>query len=310
MIFTYSNHIKTKFILLILGLALLFPMLSEAQTQVSFAWQPNSEPDLAGYRIFHRLAGGTYNYSDPVWQGSQTSCTITVANAEIRHYFVARAFDTEGLESQNSEEACLGCSTDSGDTCPDDPNKIEPGICGCGTPDVDTDGDGTLDCNDSCPNDPAKVVRGVCGCGTPDVDTDGDGTLDCNDNCPNDPDKINPGVSGCGFPEVSDTCPSDPNKTAPGICGCGTPDVDTDRDGTLDCNDSCPNDPAKVLRGICGCGTPDIDTDRDGTLDCNDSCPNDPNKTVQGQTDAVCPKTVTTAQTTPIKKSRVYAAVE
>jgi hypothetical protein len=34
------------------------------------------------------------------------------------------------------------------DRCPDDPEKIDPGICGCGTSDVDTDGDGVPDCED------------------------------------------------------------------------------------------------------------------------------------------------------------------
>ncbi len=34
------------------------------------------------------------------------------------------------------------------DDCPDDPNKIEPGICGCGVSDKDTDGDGVADCID------------------------------------------------------------------------------------------------------------------------------------------------------------------
>lgn len=51
------------------------------------------------------------------------------------------------------------------DFCPADPNKTDPGICGCGVPDTDTDGDGTPDCNDSCPTDPNKVVAGACGCG-------------------------------------------------------------------------------------------------------------------------------------------------
>ena len=35
------------------------------------------------------------------------------------------------------------------DNCPDDPDKIDAGICGCGTSDVDTDGDGTPDCEDT-----------------------------------------------------------------------------------------------------------------------------------------------------------------
>ena len=35
------------------------------------------------------------------------------------------------------------------DQCPDDPNKIEPGICGCGVPDTDTNMDGEPDCVDT-----------------------------------------------------------------------------------------------------------------------------------------------------------------
>jgi hypothetical protein len=100
------------------------------------------------------------------------------------------------------------------DYCPDDPDKMEPGICGCGVADVDTDSDGTMDCNDSCPNDPNKTLPSTCGCGVADMDTDSDGTMDCND-----------------------SCPSDPDKTVPGACGCGIPDTDTDNDGIADCND-------------------------------------------------------------------------
>jgi hypothetical protein len=39
------------------------------------------------------------------------------------------------------------------DECPDDPNKTEPGECGCGTPDTDGDGDGIPDCNDTACSD-------------------------------------------------------------------------------------------------------------------------------------------------------------
>ncbi|MEY4831183.1 MAG: hypothetical protein RLZZ562_2979, partial [Planctomycetota bacterium] len=37
------------------------------------------------------------------------------------------------------------------DLCPNDPNKLRPGQCGCGVADTDTDSDGTADCNDGCP---------------------------------------------------------------------------------------------------------------------------------------------------------------
>ena len=120
---------------------------------------------------------------------------------------------------------------DNGDSCPADPAKTEPGVCGCGTPDIDSDGDRALDCQDSCPHDPNKTEKGTCGCGTPDNDSDGDGTEDCNDRCPLDPD-----------------------KTHRGYCGCGNPDSDSDGDGTVDCRDECPSDPNKTKKGTCGCG--------------------------------------------------------
>ncbi|RIK66854.1 MAG: hypothetical protein DCC66_12485 [Planctomycetota bacterium] len=182
---------------------------------------------------------------------------------------------------------------DACDGCPADPNKIAPGICGCGVADTDTDMDGVPDCADGCPNDPAKITPGVCGCGVADTDTDMDGTPDCNDGCPEDPDKIAPGICGCGVADTdtdmdgtadcNDGCPEDPDKVAPGVCGCGEPETDTDNDGTPDCNDGCPNDPAKTAPGQCGCGVADTDTDKDGTADCNDGCPNDPAKITPGQ---------------------------
>ncbi|MGA1824074.1 MAG: PQQ-binding-like beta-propeller repeat protein [bacterium] len=191
------------------------------------------------------------------------------------------------------------------DNCPDDPYKVEPGECGCGIADIDTDEDGTLDCNDSCPHDPEKAIPGICGCGVPDIDSDNDGTLDCIDNCPNDPSKTEPGICGCGTPDsdndgdgvlncndnclniynpdqlnsdndeagdACDGCPNDPYKTEPGIYGCGTLDTDNDGDGIVDYSDNCPHN-----------SNPEqLDADGDGKGDACDDCPNDPNKISPG----------------------------
>ncbi len=117
------------------------------------------------------------------------------------------------------------------DNCPNDPNKLEPGICGCGVVDdpTDTDSDGSADCVDGCPADPAKIAPGACGCGVADTDSDSDGTADCND-----------------------ACPADPTKIAPLFCGCGQPETDTDADGSPDCVDGCPNDPNQTDVALCG----------------------------------------------------------
>lgn len=50
------------------------------------------------------------------------------------------------------------------DSCPDNPDKVDPGVCGCSEPDEDSDGDGTFDCEDDCPDDENKTDPGDCGC--------------------------------------------------------------------------------------------------------------------------------------------------
>jgi hypothetical protein len=142
------------------------------------------------------------------------------------------------------------------DQCPNDPQKDEPGDCGCGIADRDSDGDGAADCVDGCPEDADKRLPGACGCGTPETDGDRDSTPDCNDECP-----------------------SDPRKDEPRDCGCGNADIDSDGDGAADCIDECPADRAKRLAGACGCGALEDDSDGDGTPDCVDGCTSDPAST-------------------------------
>ncbi|MCB0328108.1 MAG: hypothetical protein KDD70_00555, partial [Bdellovibrionales bacterium] len=180
------------------------------------------------------------------------------------------------------------------DECPTDPSKDEAGQCGCGTPDVDADNDGTAACLDQCDSDPLKIDPGTCGCGISEVDSDNDGTPDCVDECPADSSKSTAGVCGCGTlddpsdsdgdgtADCADLCIHDPGKTEPGVCGCGTADSDSDLDGTADCNDACPLDDRKTTVGICGCGVSDYDSDGDGTPDCNDQCDHDVKKTAPG----------------------------
>jgi len=73
---------------------------------VSLVWDANVEEDLAGYRMFCRQVGQDYNYEVPAWEGTATTCTITVDG--VRDYqFVARAYDVDGNESNNSNEVRL-----------------------------------------------------------------------------------------------------------------------------------------------------------------------------------------------------------
>ena len=115
-----SNIISTKFLrprssgffhFCVLFLAVLAPILflfpqNVYAADVTLAWDANSEEDLAGYRIFYREEGQNYDYNVPGWEGSDTTCTISNLNDNTTYYFVARAFDTSGTESGNSDEVC------------------------------------------------------------------------------------------------------------------------------------------------------------------------------------------------------------
>jgi hypothetical protein len=75
--------------------------------------------------------------------------------------------------------------------------------------DVDGDGFGATGAapetcpNDNCPNDPSKHEPGQCGCGVADTDTDGDAVEDCIDNCP---DVFNPDQADTDGDGIGDAC--------------------------------------------------------------------------------------------------------
>ena len=85
---------------------------------ITLAWDPpHSEQYLAGYRIFHRQQGETYDYNQPAWEGADTTCTIYNLDDDTGHSFVARAYDTAGNESSNSNEVSWPPPSDSAGGC-------------------------------------------------------------------------------------------------------------------------------------------------------------------------------------------------
>lgn len=111
------------------------------------------------------------------------------------------------------------------DACPDDPDKLEAGACGCGVPDTDADADGAFDCDDGCPDDAGKIDPGACGCGLPDDDTDTDGLLRCEDNCPDVANAEQGDGDGDAVGDACDNCAVVPNADQADGDGDGTGDL-------------------------------------------------------------------------------------
>ena len=73
-----------------------------ATSSVSFAWNANTEPDLAGYRLWQGAAVGG-PYSAVLTLGKVTTATLNGV-VDGTHYFVLTAYDTFGNESTYSNE--------------------------------------------------------------------------------------------------------------------------------------------------------------------------------------------------------------
>jgi hypothetical protein len=70
--------------------------------QVALAWDPNQEPDVAGYTIHYGTYSTNYQYS--VDLGNVTSCTVSNLDLNETYYFAVTAFDDAGNESAYSDE--------------------------------------------------------------------------------------------------------------------------------------------------------------------------------------------------------------
>ncbi len=235
-------------------------------------------------------AGAEGNCSDVMDVANGTPCGVDDPCLEDSGECLGGMCDAEPKDSDGDG------TPDCVDNCPHDPNKTEPGKCGCGKPDEDTDGDGIADCvcafqptclnDDDCAAGRTCVLSlqpvGVCSC----LDADDCATGDCL------PSATGSGSSVCVTEFCGDLCPTDGDKAAPGECGCSVPDVDDDEDGVFDCGclhtpvpcvddqDCGPNGMCAAcgIGGDCG-GHEHVCVIGDG---CGDWCPADPDKVVPG----------------------------
>lgn len=159
--------------------------------------------------------------------------------------------------------------------------------------DVDTDGDGLVDCVDLCP---MVTAYGPFGCGgliLEPFDGDGDGVVDDIDLCPSTPAGDVVDEAGCtisltsdsdadGVEDSVDACHDTPASVMVDATGCAIPapiPIDSDNDDVPDDQDECPESPLDIEVDANGCPfeppppQPIPDSDGDGVNDDMDLCP-------------------------------------
>jgi hypothetical protein len=102
------------FSFIILTSIILLSSAAALSAQVTLAWDPNTETDLEGYKLYYGFESGNYLYSVDV--SNQTSHTISDLEPNRVHYFAATAYDTDNNESGFSDE--ITYLTPSGDMPP------------------------------------------------------------------------------------------------------------------------------------------------------------------------------------------------
>src|SRR2546422_4112722 len=97
-----SNLCRALFVTCALtALCFLAPALSSA-AQVTLAWDPNTEADLAGYRLYYGLSNR--NYSSVTDVGNFATNTVPGLAEGTTYFFAVTAYNTSGLESDFSNE--------------------------------------------------------------------------------------------------------------------------------------------------------------------------------------------------------------
>ena len=96
------------FTIVFASVALFFTCQVHASQSVNLAWDPNSEPDLAGYRVY--FGTGSDNYTQTM-EVETPSATVPDLTEGVVYYFAVTAYNTEGVESGYSNEVSYAVPT-------------------------------------------------------------------------------------------------------------------------------------------------------------------------------------------------------
>ena len=83
------------------------PPASIATASAQFEWDPNTETDLAGYKVYKGTSSGQYGAPIATLPASSTSYEADGLQEGSTYFFVVTAYDTSGNEGPLSAELSI-----------------------------------------------------------------------------------------------------------------------------------------------------------------------------------------------------------
>lgn len=96
------------------------PVAEPCSTSVLLSWNPNTESDLFGYRVYRDTLANVTKQSHSHWVGKATSVTIDSLHAPQTWYFAVSAWDYSGNQSGLSEIVSVDLTCDTTKVPPPD----------------------------------------------------------------------------------------------------------------------------------------------------------------------------------------------
>ena len=93
----------------LLGLLCFHPATLLAQSMVALTWNPSTDTEVTGYKIYSGTV--SHHYTNVVTVGNVTNATISRLFKGVTYYFAATTYDDAGNESEFSNEATFSTAT-------------------------------------------------------------------------------------------------------------------------------------------------------------------------------------------------------
>jgi hypothetical protein len=105
----FYHAIRKNPVWTILGIIIAVASATSAEAvSITVAWNPNQEPNIAGYRLHYGTA--SQNYTQHIDAGNSTSTVVSNLSTGITYYFAATAYNSSGAESAYSTQVVYTAS--------------------------------------------------------------------------------------------------------------------------------------------------------------------------------------------------------